>query len=282
MRRTCKKAVTSSTRSAKSTRCLPTSGSTTSPYKAHSSRYCATATSRLVSDGKVDVVDNDAEFMIGLDEHADIEAAAQRVTTALVARGWPPCSLNDNKITCFSLREPWPCKFELYTYTKDPTARLLYVKRECSSGSRCKYDRHQFPFQAWGGWVPWEFIYPLTRCRAGTASLACPRFPLSLLMGWNAFEYAESVSPDEAPTLSGPCLALPVIMLQDRELGDPRNVVLRRDGLNDFDLVLLEGYARKLVAEGFESFAAHLEELPCQRRAALIRAGRAADFAMEF
>lgn len=246
-----------------------------------------------LSQGKEDVVDNDAEVMIILDHESDLEVVGRHISLGLEALGWPPCTNpHPRKFVCFSLRHAIPCKLEIYAVAKDPVQQLIYATRSCSAGGDCVYPP-AFPFHAWDFHLPASVIYPMGWCRVGSASwsVPCPRMPMELLRGWNVGEYEKQsavpsgdtavVPAKSADTASatkndlavpqapgGSCIALPVVS-KDRDMGDKRNQQLLRDGLTPEDLRLLHSYARSLHRQGFASFYRHLRDKPClwrQRR----------------
>jgi len=82
-------------------------------------RYGSFPVGRL-SEGKRDVVDNDAELMIILNHWEDWTVTGARISVALEALGWPPCEIpHMRKIVCLSLAHAIPCKVEIYVVFKD-------------------------------------------------------------------------------------------------------------------------------------------------------------------
>jgi len=248
-------------------------------------RYGAFPAGRL-SDGKWDVVDNDAEILIVLDHEDDLDIVGPSISLALEARGWPPCiNPHFRKFVCFSLRHAIPCKMEIYAATKDVNLHAVFFSRSCTAVGMCKYSRG-FPFQYWDGRMPIDIIYPLGRCRIGSGlqDIFCPNMPLELLRGWNMGEYSNQSVVAFSKDLhrsqmwrgrldfSKACLALPVLS-KDRDRGDSRNQRLQRDGLSVEDLRLLKGYARALQRQGFASLYAHLQGAPCSKRQRRISKG---------
>ncbi|CAE7747685.1 unnamed protein product [Symbiodinium pilosum] len=200
---------------------------------------------------------------------SDWQREGTRISLELQTRGWPPCALQYyHKLVCISLTFRAPCKFEFFFFTKDSKSRTI------------SNDHIHYPLQAWGGQMPLDVVYPFTMCRLGAAwrLVKCPAKPLELLHHWNTEEgtgAGEYVRNGRAAMEYSPgterlpeddwCLALPV-MTQDRDTGDTRNQRLLAEGLNSEDLRLLGGYARSLHRGGYASFAAHLQDAPCQRR----------------
>lgn len=247
-------------------------------------RYGGFPAGRL-SEGKEDVVDNDAEVMILLNSEQDFESAGARLSLALEARGWPPCTNpHPRKFVCLSMRHAIPCKLEIYAFTKDKEEGIIFAERWCSAPGQCEYNP-TFPFQHWRGRMPFDIIFPLRRCRVGSlpVRIPCPNRPLHLLRGWNKGEYQRQsyVAPtragedgavqwqqsftDDVIDKEASCLALPVVS-KDRDMGDVRNQKLEREGLTMLDLYLLHSYARALHARGFASFHKHLKAPACVRR----------------
>lgn len=248
-------------------------------------RYGSFPAGRL-SNGKWDVVDNDAEIMLLLDNMEDLDTIGPGISLALEARGWPPCTQpHFRKYVCFSMRHDIPCKIEMYAATKDLSHHVIYFTRTCTGPGECQYSRG-FPLQHWQGQMPMDVIYPLGRCRMGSSlqGVFCPNMPLELLIGWNQGEYRnQSVvvpldgrsrrQPAGAPANAAKvCLALPVLS-RDRDKNDVRNKRLQNDGLSLEDLRLLHGYARTLQRQGFASLHAHLKAMPCLWRQERISMG---------
>mmetsp|Transcript_20957 Transcript_20957/g.45296 ORF Transcript_20957/g.45296 Transcript_20957/m.45296 type:complete len:619 (+) Transcript_20957:446-2302(+) len=250
-------------------------------------------------DGKVDVVDNDAEVLLMLSPDEDVEQAVRRLSRSVEAKGWPPCFPGGpRKAVCFSMRHRVPSKLEIYFSRYDEDSDTLYLDRECEDGD-CTYTRG-FPFQRWAGEMPGNIVFPLSTCRLGDAgSVPCPHRPLKFLQGWNSGEY------DEGDSLSNPapgrhwatttsssttttttldqevnftdnagmsCLALPVLT-KDRDYGDSRNRRLLHEGLLEQDIELLQSQAELFASLGYASFFHHLTEGPCRDRTARILAG---------
>lgn len=248
-------------------------------------RYGSFPAGRL-SDGKWDVVDNDAEIMLLLDHEEDLDTVGPRISLALEARGWPSCTNpHFRKYVCFSMRHDVPCKIEIYAATKDVKRHVIYSSRHCEAAGECQY-RGGFPLQHWQGQLPMEVIYPLGRCRMGNLAqgVFCPHMPLELLSGWNQGEYGNQsfVAPvggrgerrlaGAAAGVAEVCLALPVLS-RDRDGNDARNRRLQHDGLSPEDLRLLHGYARALERRGFASLLSHLRAMPCLWRQQRISMG---------
>lgn len=242
-------------------------------------RYGSFPAGRL-SEGKQDVVDNDAEVMIFLTNEWEFSAVGARLSLALEARGWPPCTNpHARKLVCLSMRHAIPCKLEIYAATKDFEQKVIYMSRQCSAPGQCQYNP-TFPLQHWRGQMPLDIMYPLKQCRVGSLPVRtpCPNSPLSLLRGWNKGEYEKQsfvaqskhandgpAAPASASKQETSCLALPVVSI-DRDMGDKRNQDLNREGLTMLDLHLLHSYARELHKRGFASFYDHLHDPPCVRR----------------
>jgi len=246
-------------------------------------RYGSFPAGRL-SEGKQDVVDNDAEVMVLVPGEGDLQTVGPRISLGLEARGWPPCTNPHwRKYVCFSLRHSVPCKIEIYTFMMDAAQRLIYAGRICAMPSQCEYAS-SFPFQQWDGRMPMDVIYPMGSCRVGGLGswwrTPCPNKPIEFLRGWNRCEYMrQSVVPfssgkveTSATIVPTSCLALPVIS-KDRDMGDRRNRDLASIGLNTEDLRLIHGYSRALHSQGYASFYRHLREEPCWLRRRSILAG---------
>merc|ERR1711904_403332 len=106
------------------------------------------------SEGKQDVVDNDAEVMILLTSEWDFNSVAARLSLGVEARGWPPCTNpHPRKLVCISMRHAIPCKLEIYVVSKDMDAQVIYTSRVCNAAGQCEYAP-DFPFQYWGGRMP--------------------------------------------------------------------------------------------------------------------------------
>merc|ERR1719265_2406104 len=222
--------------------------------------------------------------MILLDNEWDFDRVGARMSLALEAKGWPPCTNpHPRKFVCLSMRHAVPCKLEIYAFTKDPRENVIFTTRSCSPDGSCEYNP-TFPFQYWQGRLPVDLIYPMKKCRVASLSdqTPCPNKPLQFLRGWNRGEYqrqsfvapspTELAQASESPQAAAQsskneesCLALPVVS-KDRDMGDVRNQELNREGLTMLDLYLLHSYARALHARGFASFHEHLKAPACVRR----------------
>eukprot|EP00927_Polykrikos_kofoidii_P055251 TRINITY_DN49532_c0_g1_i1.p1 TRINITY_DN49532_c0_g1~~TRINITY_DN49532_c0_g1_i1.p1 ORF type:complete len:710 (-),score=103.73 TRINITY_DN49532_c0_g1_i1:143-2272(-) len=238
-------------------------------------RYGSFPVGRL-SAGKEDVVDNDGELLLFLDPWEDYLVVAARVSLALESRGWPPCMTpHTRKIVCFSLAHAAPCKVEIYVAYRDKAAGAIFAARSCGDGvgADCSYE-NTFPFQHWGGRMPWDIVYPFGDCRAGAHhKVLCPNRPISFLRGWSDGEYDMDKRPSaSADVVSASCIALPVLS-KDRDKSDTRNVRFQEEGLNREDLRLLVAYSKSLERQGLKSFHGHLDDAPCLRRRQLILAG---------
>eukprot|EP00929_Paragymnodinium_shiwhaense_P103699 TRINITY_DN67380_c0_g1_i2.p2 TRINITY_DN67380_c0_g1~~TRINITY_DN67380_c0_g1_i2.p2 ORF type:complete len:243 (+),score=50.42 TRINITY_DN67380_c0_g1_i2:195-923(+) len=233
--------------------------------------------------------------MIILDFWEDYTVTGSRISLALEARGWPPCTIpHERKIVCFSLAHPFPIKLEIYVAFKDKAQDAIFAERSCVPGGECTY-KPAFPFGHWNGRMPFNIVYPVSRCRVGAPrDMACPNKPIPFLSGWASGEY-EKLSAHPAPAKhanvsmatttttaaaeafqevrnEGGCLALPVLS-KDRDKGDDRNKVLEQKGLTAEDLDMLSGYAESLHQGGFASFKTHLQSGACVRRSESIMAG---------
>lgn len=240
-------------------------------------RYGTFPAGRL-SEGKQDVVDNDAEVMILLNNEWDFDPVTTRLSLALEAKGWPPCTNpHPRKFVCISMRHAIPCKLEIYAFTKDTKEGIIFTERSCSAPGECQYNP-TFPFQHWQGRMPLELVYPMKKCRVGSllSHTPCPNLPLQFLRGWNKGEYQRQsfvgdavgggTSPQPvAESKEASCLALPVVS-KDRDMGDVRNQKLEREGLTMLDLYLIHSYGRVLHTRGFSSFHEHLKAPACVRR----------------
>jgi len=261
-------------------------------------RYGTFPAGRL-SDGKWDVVDNDAEVMLLLREGEDASIIGRKISLALEARGWPPCT-NPHymKFVCFSLHWAVPCKTEIYFFNTDRQNGIVYKDRTCETPGACTYSKN-FPLQFWDGQMPLDVIFPLKPCRLGLAwrHTNCPNKPLDMLRYWNThaglgeYERQSLVQPlsedagesgtsqsqaSEARRADRWCVALPV-MSKDRDSGDRRNAHLQQRGLEAEDLRLLWAYARALHRRGFVSFYQHLADWPCHLRQQRILSGETHD-----
>eukprot|EP00927_Polykrikos_kofoidii_P074960 TRINITY_DN71018_c0_g1_i1.p1 TRINITY_DN71018_c0_g1~~TRINITY_DN71018_c0_g1_i1.p1 ORF type:complete len:687 (-),score=74.35 TRINITY_DN71018_c0_g1_i1:134-2194(-) len=214
--------------------------------------------------GKMDSVDDDLEFMVGVRRESDWFVLAYDMERLLGARGLVNCHhqisepshvfrprLRIDTLTCASVR-PYAIGIELRSYVIGNGFAYQHALRDIPG---CDETNHRRPlpflcfafelpfFQTWRGQLPLNLLYPLRPCLLFNRTVRCPAHAIEVLIGWNGGEY----------DLRSHCLAVP-LLTQDRSVVDGRNAELMRRGLEPGDLELLRRYARELHALGFASF----------------------------
>eukprot|EP00913_Durusdinium_trenchii_P021571 g20270.t1 len=147
-------------------------------------RYGTFPTGRL-TDGKQDVVDNDAEFMVFAEPGFDLLALHTRISVALEAAGWPPCTIEHQaKLVCLSLHLEIPLKLELYLFIKDVEKGVINKDIECHPSAKSCEPPMAYPLQAWGGQMPLQIVTLSAQLIRALMALGLVPEDLRLLRGY--------------------------------------------------------------------------------------------------
>jgi len=203
------------------------------------------ATNGDLGEGKFDMVDDDIDFMVGVKTETDWIVLVPRLLASLTSKGWADCVLSSteqhlesrrmDRLRCFKggLLSRFLIKVDLHScivMKEDGVAfNHKWVDKETGQLSYGGY-----PFEAWGGLLPLNLIYPLNRCKCYNRVLSCPNKPVALLKKWNNYEY------DRAG-----CLALPLARTTRRE-----------------QIAIME-HSKRLNDEGFASFLEEFKHPLC-------------------
>jgi hypothetical protein len=197
--------------------------------------------------GQVNVVDDDIDFMVGVESEEQWERVATEVEHRLVhERDWYDCwprkrTAEDfdpdtyDKLRCNfiapKLRTLWRHRLHLdaHRFIIDKEKKLLYSHRVFDSNGKPMYGG--YPYEWWDGILPWDVLFPLSKCEIFGRAMACPNKPIELLRYSHNGEYAKS------------CLAFPPTQ-----------------NIDQADVATLYKYAEHLEANGYKSMRSMLDD----------------------
>jgi len=239
-----------------------------------------------LTNGKVDVVDRDLDFMVGVHNESDWEDVQHLFPSLLEYNAAPDdveCGARIDGRTqrhflasqfvldsvectyCAGERasqrhfNPRACVVvSMQRYLIDSRKRVAIVQRICNETGGCVTVSDAAPLQHWRGELPLRLLRPFGLCRGpGGASLPCPRSAVAVLSLLNEGEHAAG---------GASCLAFPFIT-GERQADDERNWRLLDEGLDTRDLDMLVRFSHGLASHGFASFWGEISEpqTPCGR-----------------
>ncbi|CAK9071885.1 Voltage-dependent T-type calcium channel subunit alpha-1I (Voltage-gated calcium channel subunit alpha Cav3.3) (Ca(v)3.3) [Durusdinium trenchii] len=227
-----------------------------------------------LSGFKVDVVDRDMDWMVHVDSADSWFHLAQQISASLLDKGWHSCQLTvASEVLCLGEIHSMKCiRIEPYVASVDFDAyhllpgrlclgfrdeQLSSPYRRCAETAETAVDRGAETGAAGAARRCFgaQEVFPLQKCRAPVVgSVPCPRDPVAYLAQLYDAETSAALTASRARR----CWALPSIT-ESRAPNDPRNQLLRQQGLNGSDVALLRRSAEELHGEGYASFREELE-----------------------
>eukprot|EP00929_Paragymnodinium_shiwhaense_P077513 TRINITY_DN39910_c0_g2_i1.p1 TRINITY_DN39910_c0_g2~~TRINITY_DN39910_c0_g2_i1.p1 ORF type:complete len:521 (+),score=65.80 TRINITY_DN39910_c0_g2_i1:186-1748(+) len=236
-----------------------------------------------LTEGKVDVVDRDIDFMVRVYNVGQWLSISSNITSRMLRKGWTSCALHPHALAPF-----WQGQYVVlkcmktspYYHVADFEAFMVHDRRlvvgtaSCDrqeavaeknrklaallKESHCTVEKAKNSLRecvlcagpsTWLAGIDLHVIYPLARCKAYDTSVPCPR---------HGHLYLDKMNPKKS------CMALPVLT-GDRNPRDPRNVRMEHDGITRADVEVLRKRAAELDEEGFSSFVTALDSWRCKK-----------------
>ena len=201
--------------------------------------------SGYLGEGRMDLVDNDIDFMIGVQSDRDWNVLLPTLITTLTEKGWEGCVVSStaqhlpssrrDRLRCFKggFSYRYLVKVDIHSFIVVKKDSIGFNHRWFDADTQ-QWNYGGYPFDAWDGRLPLHLLYPFSRCKCYDRVLNCPNKAVALLTKWNNYEY------DKAG-----CLALPLTRTNRRE----QDVILE--------------HSRKLHDQGFASFLREFDHPLC-------------------